>query len=195
MFACRHQPLHLPSPLVAELAAAYGEPHRAYHNATHIDEVLGWYDQVADDVGWDQPAEVYAAIIFHDAVYQPGAKDNEARSADWAVAAGLPVDGPRVAELILLTAKHGTVDAADGDAALFLDCDMAILGAPQHQFAAYDAAIAREFAHVPPDAFRRGRRAFLEGLAHKPRIYLSDYFHVRLDAHARMNLALALARY
>jgi predicted metal-dependent HD superfamily phosphohydrolase len=192
VFECRHQPFVLPEALAAELAVAYGEPHRAYHDASHIAELLDWFDTVADDVGWDQPREVYAAILFHDAIYDPGAKDNEARSADWARRAGLAVDADRVADLILMTAKHGAHDSADRDAALFLDCDMAILGAPPERFAAYDAAIAREYASVPPDAYRAGRSAFLRGLLDKPRIFLSDYFHARLDAQARANLRAAL---
>ncbi|HEY5927465.1 MAG TPA: hypothetical protein VIV11_37530 [Kofleriaceae bacterium] len=208
MFDCRHQPLRLPDDLIAKLAASYGESHRAYHNATHIAEVLGWFDRIADDIGWLEPAEVYVAIVFHDAIYAPGAKDNEARSAKWAREArlatgieptsGLPldaimVDRDRVAELIELTARHGHIDKADHDASLFLDCDMAIVGAPAAQFAAYDEAIAIEYKHVPPDAYRAGRRAFLEGLLAKPRIFLTDYVHNRLDAQARTNLAATLA--
>ena len=194
MFGCRHAPLSLPGELAASLAAAYGEPQRAYHTAAHIDEVLGWFDRVADDVGWRAPREVYVAIVFHDAIYVPGARDNEARSAAWARSAGLPVDGARVAELIELTARHGAIDAAEGDTALFLDCDMAIVGAAPEAFDAYDAAIAIEYGHVPRDAYRAGRRAFLAGLAAKPRIFLSDYFHTRLDGAARANLARAVAR-
>jgi predicted metal-dependent HD superfamily phosphohydrolase len=201
MFDCRHRPLRLPDELVAQLAAAYGESHRAYHNATHIAEVLGWFDRVADDVGWHQPAEVYLAIVFHDAIYVSGAKDNEARSAAWArtaaldgeLGAAIAVDRARVAELVELTARHGSVSTADHDAALFLDSDMAILGAPAQAFAAYDAAIAVEYASVPPDAYRAGRRRFLAGLLAKPSIFLTDYFHARLDAQARANLAAALA--
>lgn len=201
MFDCRHRPLRLPDDLVAQLGAAYGEPHRAYHNATHIAEVLGWFDRVADDVGWHQPAEVYLAIVFHDAIYEPGAKDNEARSAAWArsaaldgeLGAGVAVDRARVAQLVELTARHGSVTAADHDAALFLDSDMAIVGSPPATFAAYDAAIAAEYAQVPRDAYRAGRRAFLAGLLGKPRIFLTDYFHASLDAQARANLAAALA--
>ena len=194
MFGCRHAPLELPPALTAALAAAYGEPQRAYHTAAHIDEVLGWFDRVADEVGWRQPAEVYVAIVFHDAIYVPGARDNEARSAVWARSAGLAVDGARVAELIELTARHGAIDHADGDTALFLDCDMAIVGAAPAAFDAYDAAIAVEYQHVPPDAYRAGRRAFLAGLAASPRIFLSEYFHTRLDAAARANLARAVAK-
>ncbi len=196
MFDCRHRPLRLPDSLVAELAAAYGEPHRAYHNVTHIAEVLGWFDRVADDVGWHRPAEVYLAIVFHDAIYQSGAKDNEARSAAWAQSAtldGEAVDRARVAELIELTARHGSVTSADHDAALFLDSDMAIIGSPADTFAAYDAAIAVEYARVPRDAYAAGRRKFLSGLLAKPRIFLTDYFHAKLDAQARANLAAALA--
>jgi predicted metal-dependent HD superfamily phosphohydrolase len=189
VFECRHQPLQLPGDVARELAAAYSEPHRAYHNLTHIAELLGWFDRVADDVGWKNPGEVYAAILFHDAIYVPGAKDNEAKSAEWALRAGF---GEPVAELIYLTQNHTGVAHAGHDQAHFLDADMAIVGSPPAQFAAYDAAIAREYSHVPPDAFRAGRKAFLEKLLQTPRIFGTEYFHTRLDAQARANLRDAI---
>jgi predicted metal-dependent HD superfamily phosphohydrolase len=209
MFGCRHAPLALPPEIERALAAAYAEPHRAYHTAAHIAEVLRWYDHVADTAGWRDPAAVYLAVLFHDAVYDPSATDNEARSAELARrlagAAGLapaavePAALDRAAELILLTARHGALDpaavAADPDAAHFLDCDTAILGAPPAEFDAYDAAIAAEYARVPADAFRAGRGAFLARLLARPRIFLSELFHARLDAAARANLTRALARY
>ena len=150
--------------------------------------MLDWFDVVAADVGWAMPREVYAAIVFHDAVYVPGAKDNEARSAAWALAEGFP---QRTAELVELTARHGHLTPADvdRDAALFLDCDMAIVAAEPARFATYDREIAFEYQHVPPAAYAAGRRAFLDGLLAKPRIFLSDYFHARLDAKARANLS------
>lgn len=189
MFECRHQPLQLPDDVARELATAYSEPHRAYHNLTHIAELLGWFDRVADDVGWQNAADVYAAILFHDAIYVPGANDNEAKSAEWAVRAGF---GNPVAEMINLTQNHTAAAHAGHDQAHFLDADMAIVGSPPAQFAAYDAAIAREYPHVPPDAFRAGRKAFLEKLLQTPRIFHTDYFHARLDAQARENLATAV---
>ncbi|HWU88436.1 MAG TPA: hypothetical protein VN253_14215 [Kofleriaceae bacterium] len=197
MFGCRHAPLSLPADVERNLASAYAEPHRAYHNADHIAEVLRWYDLVADEAGWRDPTAVYLAALFHDAVYDPLAKDNEARSADLARRlAGAP---DRTAELILLTARHGALDPAvfddDPDAAHFLDCDTAILGAPPAEFDAYDAAIAAEYRAVPADAFLAGRRAFLANQLARPRIFQSPLFHARLDAAARANLARALARY
>jgi predicted metal-dependent HD superfamily phosphohydrolase len=191
---CRHAPLRLPASTVRELEAAYSEPQRVYHTASHLAEVLGWYDEVADAIGWDEAAEVYVAILFHDAVYVPGARDNEARSAAWARRAGVPVNLDRIVALIELTAEHGGLAPSDvdRDAALFLDCDMAIVGAAPPAYDVYEAAIAREYASVPADAYRAGRRAFLARLAGTPRIFLSEYFHARLDAAARANLARAL---
>ena len=187
---------HLPAPsdaIVRELASRYGEAHRAYHNATHIAEVLGHFDDVWDAIGWDQPRDVYDAILWHDAIYDPLAKDNEARSADLAATFGA---SERTRELILMTARHGVLSPGDvdRDAASFLDCDTAILGAPPDTFDAYDAAVRREYAAVPDDAFRAGRAKFLRSMLERPRIFLGDLFHDRYDAAARANLARAVAR-
>jgi len=186
---------HLPPPgaaVVRELAARYGEPHRAYHNATHIAEVLRHFDDVWDALGWDHPHDVFDAVLFHDAIYDPLAKDNEARSADLAAAFGA---SDRTRALILLTARHGAIAPSDvdRDAAHFLDCDTAILGAPPDAFDAYDAAVRREYAMVPDAAYRAGRAAFLRSLLDRPRIFLGDLFHARYDAAARANLARALS--
>lgn len=179
----------------AALVAAYGEPQRAYHTAAHIEELLRWFDVLAEGPGWVRPMDVYLAIVFHDAVYDPTRTDNETRSAD--MAHRLANASDHACELIELTARHGRLhrsDINDADAMHFLDADTAILGADEAAFDAYDAAIAVEYKHVPQDAFRAGRRAFLEKLLGRERIYFSDYFHDKLDGVARANLARAIAR-
>ena len=195
----------LPEGLVDALQAAYAAPPRAYHGFGHVREVLRHYDEVAAGPGWSQPREVGLAVLYHDAVYEAGRGDNEARSAELAraqIAAWLPdagIDADCVAKLILLTARHGQhapqdfpADAIGEDIRLFLDCDMAILGATPEAFEAYDRAIADEYRGVVPGwLYRRKRRAFLRGLLARERIYLSDFFHARLDARARANLARA----
>jgi predicted metal-dependent HD superfamily phosphohydrolase len=104
------------------------------------------------------------------------------------------VDVARVAQLILLTAAHGKLTPADVDdeAALFVDCDMSILGAPRARFAAYEHDVAAEYAALPTDIYRAGRRRFVERLLERQRIFLSEYFHTRLDGDARANLEWAL---
>ncbi|MDO5505723.1 MAG: hypothetical protein Q4F49_05450 [Pseudoxanthomonas suwonensis] len=185
---------------------AHATPARAYHGLDHVAEVLGHWQSVADGPGWAQPRETWLALLFHDAIHEPGRSDNEARSAQfardcigrWLGDRGL--DAIRVAALIELTARHGQLVPADfdddphpEDARNLLDCDMAILGADARRFDAYDAAIAAEYRPVVPGwLFRIKRRAFLKGLLARERIYLGDFFHARLDAAARANLRRAV---
>lgn len=192
----------LPDAQREALEAAYDSPPRAYHNFGHVLEVLRHYEAVAAGPGWRQPDEVRLAVLYHDAIYQPGRGDNEARSAVFAVeqiGRWMPdagIDAARVAELIELTAQHGTFspgdfddDPAADDVRHFLDCDMAILGAEPAVFDAYDRGIASEYrGHVPAWLFRLNRRRFVKALLQRERIYLSDFFHQRLEQKARANL-------
>lgn len=195
-------PLTLPTALLSTLEAAYATPPRAYHDFHHVQEVLRHFAEVSVGPGWTQSSEVYLAVLYHDAVYEAGRKDNEARSAGLAMAQmaqWLPeagIDAVRVAELINLTARHGQFSPGDfGDDGFaldtrhFLDCDMAILGAEAAVFDAYDRGIQEEYrGHVPAIVFRYNRQRFLRGLLARERIFLSDWFHQRYDATARANL-------
>lgn len=198
----------LPAGMRDALRAAYAAPPRAYHHFGHVDAVLRHFEEVAQGPGWARPREAWLAVLYHDAVYVPGRRDNEARSAALAVAEigrWLPdagIDAAHVAHLIGLTARHGAL-APDGvgrgpdadDCRNFLDCDMAILGAEPAAFDAYDRAIAAEYAGVMPGwLYRINRRRFLRGLLARERIFLGDFFHARLDGAARANLRRALGR-
>lgn len=205
-FPCWHAmsltlPFDLPDPQRAELEAAYATPPRAYHNFEHVREVLRHYHDASHGPGWTQPAEVALAVLYHDAIYEAGRKDNETRSAELAdehIARFMPhgaVDVARVKQLIELTARHGVLEPNDVDeeAALFLDCDMAILGAEASVFDAYDRGIAAEYrAVVPGWLFKINRKRFLKSLLGRERIYLTPFFHERLDAQARRNLRRAV---
>jgi predicted metal-dependent HD superfamily phosphohydrolase len=194
-------PLPIPDAMMAGVRAAYATPRRAYHHFGHVQEVLAHYADVARDPGWQSPREVWLAILFHDAIYDAGASDNEARSAALArqaIADHLPnadLDIDRIAHLVLLTAKHGSIDGADldDDTKHFLDCDMAILGSAPVLYDRYERSIADEYSAVPPGAYRIGRAAFLAKLSARPRIFLSDRSHSSHEAQARTNLARARA--
>jgi predicted metal-dependent HD superfamily phosphohydrolase len=194
-------PLELPFPLSAaverELRSAYATPPRAYHHFGHVLEVLGHFERVPR---WQDRDAVALAILFHDAIYVAGRSDNELRSAELA-ARSLAATAhahlvPRVQTLIRLTARHGSLAPADVDldAALFLDCDMAILGEPPDRYDAYERAIAEEYAALEPAVYRAGRKRFLEKLLASPTLYLSQHFRSEREAQARTNLRRALAR-
>ena len=108
----------LPAGMFDALRAAYATPPRAYHHFGHVEALLGHFDEVATGPGWAHPREVWLAMLYHDAVYQPGRRDNEARSAQLAaegIARWLPdagLDAAQVVDLIELTARHGRASGA-----------------------------------------------------------------------------------
>lgn len=185
-------PVPVPDPVWTVLATAYTEPHRAYHTLEHLDELRRAWSAVARGPGWTDPRSTWLALLFHDVVYAVGQPDNEARSA--ALLRTLLPDTAAAERLVLLTARHGAVTPDDADAAHFLDADMAILGASPVRFARYQTQVAREYAPVVgADAYRAGRGAFLAFILATPRIFVSPWFHGRLEARARRNLAAAVA--
>lgn len=199
-------PIALPRAQWAALEEAYATPPRAYHSLEHVREVLRHYALVDVGPGWRQPVEVYLAVLYHDAIHVAGAADNEACSSRLAreqIRHWLPdkgIDAGRVSSLIDMTARHGGISAAELaldpvplDAAHFLDCDMAILGAEPAVFDAYDRAIAAEYrGALPAWVYRLNRRRFLKGLLGRERIFFSEFFHDRYDAQARANLRRAI---
>src|SRR3546814_17108489 len=74
-------PLALPKEQLEALRAAYAEPPRAYHDFSHVTEVMRHYHLVAAGPGWRQPREVALAVLYHDAIYLPCKSDPDARSA------------------------------------------------------------------------------------------------------------------
>ena len=175
-----------------ELIAAWSRPERAYHTVDHLAACL-------DHLGRDRAlARDHAAISlglwFHDAVYDPRAGDNELRSAEWARSALAMIGAAlaeRVAGLVLATRHDGT--PTDDDARLLVVIDLAILGADEDNFAAYEAAVRREYAWVPEADFRSGRARILSGFVARPSIYVTAVYRERFAARARTNLAGALA--
>ncbi|MFZ2753998.1 MAG: hypothetical protein WAZ48_11190 [Lysobacteraceae bacterium] len=198
-------PLILPAAQCQSLRHAYAAPSRAYHHFGHVQDVLAHYREVDAEHGWHCPNEVWLAVLYHDAVYVPGRSDNEAASAHLAIEhierrwPQPGIDSRRVADLILLTAHHGSLRVEDTgtgeageDARLFLDCDMAVLGAAPEAFAAYDREIAEEYSAVPRWLYRIKRRKFFRKLLASDSIFLSEFFRERFEAQARRNLQAAL---
>jgi predicted metal-dependent HD superfamily phosphohydrolase len=187
----------LPGDILAALRARYDEPWRAYHGWPHVAAMLARAARLAPA----EPEAFRLAILFHDAVYDPRARDNERQSAAlMRRMLGGGVGEARLAwaeALILATESHrippGAGAALAGDAALFLDIDLAILAAGPADFARYDAAIRAEYAHVPEPACRAGRRAVLQGFLARDRLFFSTALGEGAEAAARRNLRAAIA--
>jgi predicted metal-dependent HD superfamily phosphohydrolase len=175
--------------IFAQLAAAYAEPGRAYHTAEHIRECLAELD-LTRTLARD-PDEVEAALWFHDAVYLPGASDNEDQSAELARTAlslgAVPREvADRVAALVLAT-RHASLPSAP-DEQLICDIDLSIFGREPGIFDAFERRIRREYAWVPESVYRRERSTVLAGFLRRRSIYQTDQFRQRYELLARANL-------
>lgn len=172
------------------LLARYAEPARHYHTVQHLGECFATWDGVRELAV--RPGECEMALWYHDAVYDPFASDNEARSADLA-AAVLGGDDALIANVraMILATKH---DAAppDRDASLVVDVDLAILGAAPQRFEEYERQVREEYSWVPGPLFRSKRRQILAGFLARPVIYQTPLLRDRLEAKARVNLARSI---
>jgi predicted metal-dependent HD superfamily phosphohydrolase len=178
----------------AAVMAAWGEPHRRYHDLAHLVAVLGLVDRFASAAA--DPDAVRLAAWYHDVIYDPSSAENEARSAGRARAGlrGLVPD-ERIAEverLVLLTVGH---DPAPDDAngAVLCDADLAVLAAPPEAYAGYASAVRAEYAHLSDADFTTGRIAVLERLLALPALYRLPENDQRWTAAARANLGAELA--
>ena len=172
----------------------YSNPPRAYHNLNHIEACLVEYEKVK--LKLHDPASVFLAIVFHDIIYDPKNKDNEARSADLAEAflneAGIdPILIENVKSLILAT-RHPTV-ATNQDEAYLLDIDLSILGQSEERFKQFDDQIRIEYKHVLKPLYKIGRKKLLKSILKSDKIYQTEFFFDCYENQARINILKSLA--
>ena len=182
-----------PEPVYCLLSDLYAEPQRAYHTLRHLTHCL---DELEDARHLaEHPNEVEMALWFHDAIYDPKAKDNEERSTELArrvaTEALLPeAFGNRVADLVLATRHHGLPEGAD--AQLLVDIDLSILGRPRGEFDEYETNIRKEYIFVPWPEYRPARSAVLRSFLDRPAIYSTEFFQQKYESRAKANLERSL---
>jgi len=136
------------------------------------------------------PDAVELAVWFHDVIHEPGATDNEARSAELLrqVAGKHMAPGriERIEELILATTHLETPKRPD--ARILSDIDLSSLGAPWPRFLDDSAALRAEQPDVPDADNRREKQRFLGSLVERDAIYYTDSFRERYESAARRNI-------
>jgi len=187
---------------LADLDSRYRESHRHYHTWRHIESCLALFDRFKSVA--DRPLPLELAIWYHDAVYRPGATDNESESAVLFCGHASRLDlSPAVCsevKALILSTRH---DAAYGEAPssgrleaeavrksakLLCDIDISILGAAPSRYNEYAAAVRAEYAEMDPRSFASRRREFLEHLLGRRKL-----FHIRelaslYEEQARANI-------
>jgi predicted metal-dependent HD superfamily phosphohydrolase len=177
-----------PPTLLERLVRRYSEPHRRYHTWAHVLECLDARRRITTAA----IPEVDLALLFHDAVYEPLASDNESRSAELLVEEGRRAwieesVFQRTKPLVHATA-HAVAEVDSEEACIVLDADLSILGAAPSRFAEYERQVREEFARVGQASYAAGRSAVLCSFLERPSIYLTQRGRQLWESNARRNL-------
>ena len=171
----------------AEVAAHYAESARHYHTLLHIDDCLARLDAVADLV--ENPDAVEIAIWFHDVIYAPGVRDNEARSARFYLQRS---DGAtprfRLAVCRMILASRHVRPMLDADPGYMVDIDLAGFGRPWAEFRSTTDLIRAECPQRTDGEFAAGLAPFLRALVARQRMFATEWFRERCEATARRNV-------
>ncbi len=187
------------------LLAHYDEPIRAYHDRTHLAEMLSAFTELSEHLALppQRRLEGRLAVWFHDAVYDPQAPagTNERASAQLAAttlgslrASAELTDAVHL--LVAATADHRITESSplrEVGAAL-LDADLWILAAPAPRFDEYCAQVRREYGFVDDATYADARSSILRDLVDRPRLYVTDLAHEGWTEAAQANVERELER-
>lgn len=171
------------------IRAKYSEPHRAYHNLSHIYSMLMMAEEFYDFIEQNHLFDL--SIWFHDLIYDASRQDNETQSAKLAIELLQPflpkyfLDD--LNEMIVSTKAH-TPLLAHHDNKFFLDLDLAILATDAETYSKYVQAIRIEYSIFPKELYNAGRKHVMSNFLEKDNIYFTSFFQERFEEIARKNI-------
>ena len=144
----------------------------------------------------DEDADaIELALWFHDVEYDPGARDNELKSAERfkRVAAGNmdPDLIEQIYRLILSTIHNGPPQAVDEQ--YVVDIDLSGFGLPWHDFVKDSINVRNEFPDLTDCAFAKNNGGFLKRLLSRPSVYSTEFFKNLYELQARENMKKQIA--
>jgi predicted metal-dependent HD superfamily phosphohydrolase len=173
----------------AEIEKNYSHPKRHYHTLEHLNNLLSVLQEVRSSVSdWNC---ILFTLFYHDAIYNALKSDNEEKSAELAAQRLMELNVPsamigRCVNQILATKQHQV--NPDEDANFFTDADLSILGSEWNVYSQYASGVRKEYSMYPDLLYKPGRRKVLQHFLKMERIFKTDYFFSKFEAHARKNL-------
>lgn len=171
-----------------EIENQYISPERKYHTIHHVQDLFQQIQSLAFSI--TQKAILTHAALFHDVIYIPSAKNNEIKSAEFAVTwlKKLQVSKSHidsVYQLIIATSDHISEDPL---IQLFLDMDLSILGASSEVYKQYYKSIRKEYSKIPLQHYNIGRKQFLQHTLNRGHIFTTVHYRSMYEQQARINM-------
>jgi predicted metal-dependent HD superfamily phosphohydrolase len=179
----------LANDLWAEIETNYSNKKRHYHTLAHLENLLAQLTAIKGQIkNWDT---VLFTLFYHDIVYNSLKKDNEEKSAELADSRLKSIAVPQsiidnCKAQILATKQH--LPSHDADTNYFTDADLSILGADWETYSVYSKQVRKEYSIYPALIYNPGRKKVLEHFLKMGRIFKTDYFFAKFEAHAKENL-------
>lgn len=167
----------------------YAEPGRHYHTINHVNHCLGQARLMAGLL--PDVAALNLAIWFHDCVYDPMGRDNEARSAELFRELAAPVmASPLVddVERLVLVTRAGQAPR-QADESYMVDIDLSSFGLPWEAFLADSLDVRAERPHLTDGQYAVQQSRFLNSLLQRDAVFATDFFRERYEDVARANIS------
>ena len=182
----------LASDYFQDILDRYAAKGRYYHTIDHIYQCFDLME-VFDSQLVNRTA-MYLALFYHDIIYNPLSKDNEEKSADYAVACLQKLGFEEslidlVKQLILVTKGHRAPEGSSFDFRCLIDVDLFIFGNSRESYQSYCEAIRKEYWLVPSFLYRKGRKKILLSLQERKPFYYTAEMQKQCEAKAQENLA------
>ncbi|GAA4773835.1 hypothetical protein GCM10023230_25670 [Flavobacterium hankyongi] len=149
--------------------------------------MIFWFEKYKNELQF--PDEVLYSIFYHDYVYNSTRKDNELKSAEFAVKilpATTTLNKELVFDLIMATKNHQP--KTKDDEKWLIDFDLKILSKDWDEYQTYYQQIRKEYKIYPDFLYNPGRKKALEHFLENKFIYQTDVFRDLYEQQARENI-------
>jgi predicted metal-dependent HD superfamily phosphohydrolase len=180
------------------LEKAYSNKSRHYHNLSHINDMIESYETYFDQL--KSPNEILFAIFYHDFVYSASKKDNELKSAEFALSIFTDVKPDRFLKPVGFAElnKHLVFDAISAtqhhqhniidDINWLIDFDLKILAKDWDDYKIYFEQIRKEYRIYPDFLYKPGRAKALKHFLENEFIFQTEEFRGLYEEKARTNI-------
>ena len=170
-----------------DLEKAYTNKSRHYHNLTHLEDIIVSFETYRDQI--QNPNEIIFAIFYHDYIYKSSKKDNELKSAEFALSI-LPenakLDKQLVFDTICATQLHQHHEIEDIN--WLIDFDLKILARDWNEYQMYFEQIRKEYRIYPDFLYKPGRAKALQHFLENEFIFQTEEFRKLYEEKARRNI-------
>jgi len=170
-----------------DLEKAYSKKSRHYHNLTHLKEMIESFETYSNRL--QNPNGILFSIFYHDYVYSASKKDNELKSAEYALKIlpeNIDLNKQLVFDAICATQQHQQNEIEDIN--WLIDFDLKILAKDWDNYKIYFEQIRKEYRIYPDFLYKPGRAKALKHFLENEFIFQTEEFRSLYEEKARQNI-------